>query len=579
MRWRWERSERMHRDGCGGLSTLRSAEATTMYKPTGRLVSRFGEQASVRHTALLAGCFVCLCVTVLVTAPLPLLRWWQEEAVYGTQPSTSLSAEPSLNSADTVIPLPTSFASHFHLSPSSATPLPVVSSHRCIGPDVQYSSGANDHISRRCVFHNVCLNSAPPASIANYNASDVQGSGDEVHIVLDYLRPATDVPAGWAEPLQPLDARSPARPLVALRHGGRAERQERLRSLVVNVRSSWDETRARRFVPGVHALHQLLASGDMNFGHFLLDDAYAVWETVRSFDPVTSTHHSRSTKPNSSADGDERLYARDSVQVLLITACADYAPQLQPLCTKFAASLFPVVSSRPVLGLQSAYSHYGVSPQTEQLCFETLIAGSGNAGAVGWGPNNRDRAAAFAAFRADMYAAHGLDPYRRPAQHHLVLVDKRGRRGFANVRAAYEQLKLTPRYADVRMTVVDDFKQWTFAEQLRLLQSATIVLSPCGGISMLFLLLPHRSTLIVSTYPERSDNGSIRSVRMEGALWEWQANVRVVHYPLLDESDFVMPPGVKQSKYGLRNHASTVLKMSRLRYLLDQAILKAAAPF
>jgi len=541
-----------------------------MYRPVSRRNSRFGGQSSTRHTALLAGCLVCLCITALLTVSLQLLWGWQGTVQPPTKPATSPSKQPSVPSAASAIPLPASFASHFQLSTSPATPLPAVSSHRCIGPDLQYSDQATDHLNRRCILHNVCLASDDTFNFPNSSVYD-----EVIPILLDYLRPEQDVPSGWQEPLQPLDGVSAPRPLVALRHGGRAERQEKLRVLVVTVRTSWDESRSRRFLPGVHVLHQLLASGDMNFGHFLLDDAYAVWETVRSFDPVSAMQQSLGEVGHS----DGRLYPRDSVQLMLVTACSNFSAPLQPMCTKFAASLFPVVSSHPVLSLQSTYSHHGITAHTEQLCFETLIAGSGTSGAVGWGPNNRNRAPSFAAFRAEMYLAHGLDPYYRPTQHHLVLVDKRGKRGFSNLRAAYEQLKLTPRYADVRMTVVDDFKQRSFVEQLKLLSSATIVLSPCGGISMLFLLLPYPSTLIVSTFPERSDNGTIRSARMEGSLWDWQANVHTVHYPLLDESDFVLPPGVKDSRFGLRNYASTVLKMSRLRHILDQAILRAATRF
>ena len=528
---------------------------------------------TVRYGAVLLGCLAFLCICTLLSLPLSLFHCWDSTSESSESNIPTLPATTQ-RSSGSIIPLPSHFAAHYKLNPSQLSDSPAYSSHRCIGPDLLYSRRSEDHLGRRCLLHNVCVN----RDINGGGKVAVNGSDNEVSIIIDYLRPEQEVSLGWVDPLSPFDARVTPRPLVALRHGGRSERSQKLHSLVVNARPSWS-SRSRRFLPGTHVLHQLLASGDMNFGHFLLDDAYAMWETVRSFDPNPAIRSSHSVQLSGSAN-EPQYYAPDSVQLLTVSGCSDFSAPLARMCNKFASALFPAVSTRPAMSLQSAYSHYQLSEETDELCFETLIAGTGSAGAVGWGPNNRNRAASFSVFRNEMYLAHGLDPFYRPPHHHLVLVDKRGRRGFSNLRATYEQLKLTPRYADLQITVVDDFKQWSFVEQLRLLSSATIVLSPCGGISMLFLLLPFPSTLIVSTFPERVDNNTVRSVRMEGHVWDWQANVHTVHYPLLDNSDFVLPAGVNpSSRYALRNHASTVLKMGRLRHIIDQAILRAASLF
>ena len=507
------------------------------------------------RSALAITGLLSLCMATFLS--LALLLWWRGGRPDRACPLHDISPVPSFRAA-AVISLPPQFASHFQLSPSQAGPSSIFSSHRCTGHDLLYSRRPDDHISRRCVLHNVCLT----RDVA------VPQSQSEVRLVVDYLRP--EQPLSWGEPFSSLDSPVP-QALVALRHGGRSEQHEQLHSLVVNVRSILDE-RVRHFLPGTHVMHQLLASGDMNFGHFLLDDVFAVWETVRSFD--SRIHHPRATGGGFTA-ADER-YAPESVQVLLITGCSNFSQPMDRMCDKFAAALFPVVSSHPLLTVQSAYSFYGVS-DGEELCFETLIAGTGSAGAVGWSPNNRNRAAAFASYRNELFLAHGLDPFYRPPRHHLVLVNKRGRRGFTNLMAVFQQLRLVPRYAEIDMSVVDDFAGWSFVDQLRLLSNTTIVVSPCGGISMLFILLPSPAALIVSTYPERLNNGSVRAARMEGQVWDWQSNVEVMHYALTDDSDYVLPAGTNAaSKYGLRNYANIVLKVERLLPLIDRAIFRAA---
>ena len=539
--------------GNGGRQ--RSASHTATYHKT------TSGKRTMPYTAVVVVC-ILLCVAAIgslatvhlqsTTAPeCPLAPACSDAAPCQLPPALAPSATAP-GSISSHIPLPSQFVSHYHLTSDSGE-LPVLSSHQCVGPDLLFSRKPDDYLYRRCVLHNVCLHRDINVSVANA----------EVGLVVEYFRPPEQV-VGWEDPFAPLEPSGAPQPLVALRNGGRAERHEKLHSVVVRGRDA-NESRGRHFIPGSHVLHQLLASGDMNFGHFLLDDVYGVWETVRSFDPAMDG------SVTSGGGGDEQ-YVPDNVQVLLITGCANFSAPLDKMCAKFAAALFPVVSSRPVLDWRSAYF------DSQPLCLSRLVVGTGSVGAVGWSPDNRNRAPHFAAFRSSIYEVHGLLPYNRPTRHHLVLVDKRGRRGFTNLRAMYEQLKLTPRYAEVQMTVVSDLAAWTLQQQLSLLATATILLSPCGGISMMALLAPYPATLIVSTYPERQQNGTVRSVRMEGHVWDWQSNVHVVHYPLLDDSDFELPSGVDPtSRYALRNQALTVLKINRLRQLIDQAILRAAA--
>jgi hypothetical protein len=287
------------------------------------------------------------------------------------------------------------------------------------------------------------------------------------------------------------------------------------------------------------------------------------------------------------------------VRVLSAVGCDERREPLSSMCRKFSADLFPLVSPHPVESLQSAMQQAanksnsrradadapapGPSVVSEsvssspQLCFETLVVGQSAAGAVSWGADNRNRASSFLSFRNEMLVAHGLDPSLRPSAHHLLLIHKKGRRGFANLPDILARVQATDRYAGIRITVVDDFKELSMAAQLRLLATATIVLSPCGGVSMIFVMLPPGSALIVPTYPALDSAGRLRAARMEAAVWNGQGHVLVQHYPQRDLSDFVLPAGVANDTVQWRNAAMPVLKPERLFPMIDQAIIASAA--
>ncbi|CAF1436632.1 unnamed protein product [Adineta steineri] len=127
----------------------------------------------------------------------------------------------------------------------------------------------------------------------------------------------------------------------------------------------------------------------------------------------------------------------------------------------------------------------------------------------------------------------------------------------------------TPRYAGIKITIADDFKNLTITQQLELFQTVTIAISPCGGISLLFFFLPRQSVLIVSGYPYMA--------RMEAQLWDYQTHLRVIHYPIQSNDEFVLPPQYKKDDgVALRNHADIILQSEKLFALIDKALITTA---
>jgi hypothetical protein len=206
-----------------------------------------------------------------------------------------------------------------------------------------------------------------------------------------------------------------------------------------------------------------------------------------------------------------------------------------------------------------------------------LVAGQGKSGAVGWGPHNLNRAQIFSEFRSDLLLAHGINPNIIPKQHHILLVNKNGRRKFTNLDEIYKKMLSTPRYAGIKITIADDFKDSTITQQLELFQTVTIAISPCGGISLLFFFLPRQSVLIVSGYAAPKGNNSYITLRMESQLWDYQSHLRVFHYPVESSDDFTLPRGyAKKNGANVRNYADTIIKTEKLFPLIDQAIITTA---
>ncbi|CAM4845535.1 unnamed protein product [Rotaria magnacalcarata] len=156
-----------------------------------------------------------------------------------------------------------------------------------------------------------------------------------------------------------------------------------------------------------------------------------------------------------------------------------------------------------------------------------------------------------------------------------MLVNKTGKRRFNNINEIYRKILATPRYSGIKVTIANDLKNLSITQQLALFQTVTVAVSPCGGISLLFFVLPRHSTLIVSSYPQLS-KGVYTPGRMEAQVWDFQSHLHVIHYPVNASDDFTLSLEFKNTDWAaLRNHANINLKVDKLFPLIDQAIITA----
>ncbi len=435
------------------------------------------------------------------------------------------------------IPLPASFASHYSIGdgiPLNSDALNLFySSFQCVGGNPGDLGTQDSWRDRQCIFHNVCLHR----------------NGSSSTYIADYFYPSS------IQSLSSTVIRSNNK-FLALRHGlSDSGAAIQVKLVPMNHLNQAGPNSNIKYLDGTYLMYQILPHGDMNFGHIIFDDAFGLYAILKQF---------RTTRYNSPNQN----------HVLVFQSCSQFPNHLNELCVKFTEGIFPTITSHPVRSIDSLFNS---SVNSNRICFRELVAGQGKSGAVGWGPNNLHRAQSFSEFRSDLLLAHGINPNIIPKQHHILLVNKNGRRKFTNLDEIYKKMLSTPRYAGIKITIADDFKNSTITQQLELFQTVTIAISPCGGISLLFFFLPRQSVLIVSGYAAPKGDNSYITLRMESQLWDYQSHLRVFHYPVESSDDFTLPSEYdKKNGANVRNYADTIIKTEKLFPLIDQAIITTA---
>lgn len=432
------------------------------------------------------------------------------------------------------IPLPLSFSSYYAFSNCNNAFNTLYSSFQCLNGNPSDFHTEDLWHERVCLFHNVCL----------------RKDGWSRNYVIDYFYPSE------MESLKSTIIRHINSILVSLRHGARAYSYDdlsvaRLRLVSIDHLSELDKNKNIVYLDDTYLIYQLLAHKDMNFGHFIFDDVFGLYSNLKQF---------RSTRFNIPSKN----------RVLVHQSCSSFTKPLQNLCEKFTKSIFPVVTSHPIRSIESLFD------SSNQICFRQLMAGQGIAGAVSHLANNIHRARIFDEFRFDLLNLHDISPNFIPREHHIAIVEKNGRRKFKNLKEIYSKIQTTPRYAGIKVTILSNFVNLTIADQLKLFQTLTIVISPCGGISLLFSFLSPKSTLIVSGFP-KPEKSDYSAGRMEAIYWDYQSHLNVLHYPVNTLEDFELADHLKKDDFAsVRNYADIILKTEKLFPLIDRAIIRAS---
>lgn len=426
------------------------------------------------------------------------------------------------------------------------------SSHHCVGDMSTVKPRAN----RLCVLRNVCMDTASGNVLyyRNPNATQAPVVFDQRYgHIFSFGHVA---PKGGREDLLPLNKHV------------RYKRHVRWSPRMV-------ERPMPRAVPIARTLHVLSAPFvPTNLGHLVWEEAFPLllaMAQLGEYEDASSTVVLRTHACNATVAG----------------VAEPPSPSEARLCHKFVEGFVrPLGAVRTLSSLRDAAARAG----RRHVCFSRLIGGGFfemfNA------PEHAGKEPFLQLYRQRVLAYHGLVPHRAPAppptDHTLLVIRKQGRRGIANVEEVLRYVRkgceglceLPPR----GRVLAAAFHTMSVREQLRLVSTATLAISPPGGVSMILPFLPEGAHAVLLNYmlAPGAAAGTERhgpadkpaacakcSLTMEAALWRHMRHVRTLFYQVWEPSDFARGrPG---------RDAAIVVKLPRLGYLLRLA-LDAMAP-
>ncbi|KAA0154177.1 hypothetical protein FNF27_06731 [Cafeteria roenbergensis] len=258
-----------------------------------------------------------------------------------------------------------------------------------------------------------------------------------------------------------------------------------------------------------------------------------------------------------------------------------------------------------------------------RLCFKRLVVGTAPFGLV-HRPADASQAALLSGYRCAVLRGHGLPcdavapgsrarrgdgPDTNDPAVRIVVTRKQGgvhgpKRGLCNTDEAAEWIQQAlgggaagpealalgagSRAPRVEVRVVDWAETGTFAEQLALLSSTSVVVSPCGGVSIPLVFLPEGAQLIVTDFWQPDDEARAldaltgSSQHMEGHVWALLSHMTVRYYQITDPmADVELAAGTRPTKEALRNAACVRLERGRLLRLVRdavRAVVRVGAP-
>ncbi|EOD37807.1 hypothetical protein EMIHUDRAFT_225064 [Emiliania huxleyi CCMP1516] len=236
-----------------------------------------------------------------------------------------------------------------------------------------------------------------------------------------------------------------------------------------------------------------------------------------------------------------------SLRVLRTHSCATLAKRASSsaVCRKFAAAfLGPLTDARAAASalqepptLEAEARALAGGGGGRPVCFDKLLVG-GTFDSFNREELNVGKEPLIALYRARVLAAHGISPTAPPSSHTIIIVAKKGRRAIANVRRVAAAVRAE--FGSVAEIVLTDWAGMSMAEQLRLVASTTVAVSPCGGISMLLPFLPQGAAAVLVNYMlgegEEARHGECDpaaggcSWTMEAELWRHVRHVTKVYY-------------------------------------------------
>ena len=292
----------------------------------------------------------------------------------------------------------------------------------------------------------------------------------------------------------------------------------------------------------VHVLFEMFWAE--NFGHALGDDILPAFALMREFDAVSL-----------------------DVQLLTLNDCckrmwgAEYARG-----RGFLELLTSLVSNN--LLVEMAVNGPFVSSGPPFVCVNRLLVGHSRLGL------SADRGEAWpdlislimqrAAQRWNEVKAAASAPLTEQL---IVVLEKEGRRRVLNSKELAVSMQSV---FNVSVVSVDP-GSLSLASQIKIAQRATVIVSPCGGISFFTSFMrPHTATVIVGYW----DPISGRSKNMEEFFWRWLPHRNDLYYDVEEKDITILPPGntTHPMPMDFRNFGAVTVQLPRMLEIVAAAL-------
>jgi hypothetical protein len=226
------------------------------------------------------------------------------------------------------------------------------------------------------------------------------------------------------------------------------------------------------------------------------------------------------------------------------------------------------------------FEDYVKNFSTKYVCFDNLIVG----GQLSVFPKpkikeNHGREALFYNWRSKIIQYNGYNPNFLPKKHHIIITNKsqsmwtnpnaKRHRAIENLEEVEKFIRHT--YPNISTEVIE-WHTIPFDKQIEKLLTTTILITPCGSVSLILPMLPHGAHAIVMDYyvSVRAHGFEAgQSASMEGALLNHISHVRKQYYQIYGPHDYKFDfPGASDT----REAASIIVNMTRLQLLIDKAL-------
>jgi hypothetical protein len=254
-----------------------------------------------------------------------------------------------------------------------------------------------------------------------------------------------------------------------------------------------------------------------NLGHIIGDDLFPLFNMMSSFGVLVN-----------------------DAQLIISRSCDTIFKNNQKkieLCYHFMNMLIPGLSNKPFLAATQPDFGEKLGVQSDIICFENVITGI------------------------------GLNSAHTPKKHRITVSIKNGKRGLANYKELISHLKL--HFPNVEIDAIELRSLGSWKNELKYLQDTSVLITPCGGVSMSAMFLPHNSALIIVDYFNVKKN---EAVGMEDRLWSNLGYIRPYHYPFVKE-EVVLDPKYNRNEYqDMRDYGQVNVNLQRMTTIVQSAL-------